>query len=132
MVNASSGDSEKYRLAYQVFLDRILNYLGAYLLKLFGSSATGSAPELHGLVFSGGIGERSSQLRADVGNYLKWLKCEVDEERNQEGPKPDVDGGVKEVTKTESGVRMFVCLTDEEIQTANMALNALRKSKLID
>ncbi|KIO22490.1 hypothetical protein M407DRAFT_15680 [Tulasnella calospora MUT 4182] len=128
MANASSGDSEKYRLAYQVFLDRILNYLGAYLLKLFGSSATGSVPELHGLVFSGGIGERSTQLRADVGNYLKWLKCEIDEERNREGPKNDVDGGVKEVTKAGSGVRMF----DEESQTANMALNALRKSKLID
>ncbi|KAG8995983.1 hypothetical protein FRB90_012859 [Tulasnella sp. 427] len=129
MAGASSPDAEKYRLAYDVFLDRILNYLGAYLLKLFGSEGR---PELHGLVFSGGIGERSSQLRADVGRYLGWLKCEVDEERNGQGPKEDVDGGVKEVTKDGSGVKIFVCLTDEESQTANMAVKALRKAKLIN
>lgn len=152
---SSGGDSEKYRLAYEVFLDRVLNYLGAYLVKLFGSGSA-TSPELHGVVFSGGIGERSTQLRADVGNYLRWLNCEVDEERNKEGPKDGVDGGVKEVTKDGSGVRIFVCLTvsiglelwspgedviiliadsllkDEESQTANMALNALRKAKLID
>ncbi|KAG8943081.1 hypothetical protein FRC04_003227 [Tulasnella sp. 424] len=128
---SSGGDSEKYRLAYEVFLDRVLNYLGAYLVKLFGSGSA-TSPELHGVVFSGGIGERSTQLRADVGNYLRWLKCEVDDERNKEGPKDGVDGGVKEVTKDGSGVRIFVCLTDEESQTANMALNALRKAKLID
>lgn len=103
-ITAQMANNETYKLAYDVFLDRLLNYIGAYFLKLR------SSPEaLDGIVFSGGIGERSANLRRDVAGYFAWLGCGVDDAANDAGPK---DGtAVTRVTKDGSKVRIFVCLT---------------------
>ncbi|KAK0193756.1 acetate and butyrate kinase [Armillaria mellea] len=53
------------RMAFDLFKDRVLNYIGSYHLKLDG--------KVDALVFSGGIGERSVELRNAVGARLKCL-----------------------------------------------------------
>ncbi|QRV92426.1 acetate kinase [Ceratobasidium sp. AG-Ba] len=58
-LNVSKDD--KARLAYNVFLDRLMNYIGSYVVKAYGAGGG-----LDGIAFSGGIGERSVELRRDA------------------------------------------------------------------
>lgn len=90
---------ETAKLAYDLFLDRLLNFIGAYLLKLRGHA--------DGIVFSGGIGEKSMELRRDVASYFNG--CVVDEALNK--GVSDEKGDVVEITKNKESLRMFVCFT---------------------
>ncbi|KAJ7352398.1 Acetokinase family-domain-containing protein [Mycena albidolilacea] len=58
-ITAQRADDDAARLAFEMFADRILNYVGSYHLKLGGAVDV--------LVFSGEIGERSKELRALIG-----------------------------------------------------------------
>ena len=105
--SVSRQDGETAKLAYDIFLDRLINFVAPYIIKILGGS---SNTRLDGIVFSGGIGERSVQLRRDLASYLAWIGVEIDEAKNQ-----DVgigsDKAVWEITKDESKMRMFVCMT---------------------
>ncbi|KXN81337.1 putative acetate kinase, partial [Leucoagaricus sp. SymC.cos] len=53
------------RLAFDIFMDRIVGFVGAYFVKLGG--------EVDALVFFGGIGEKSWHLRKAVGKRAQCL-----------------------------------------------------------
>lgn len=107
-ITAQRTDDDAARLAFELFADRVLNYVGSYHLKL------GSAVDA--LVFSGGIGERSKELRALIGERVGCLGyTQVDEERNgavdgTDGVVVDI-GAVGALTK-----RLLVCRTDEQVR----------------
>jgi acetate kinase len=61
------------QLAIEIFCYRILKYVGAYLTVLGGAEA---------VVFTGGIGEHSPEIRRRVCGGLGWLGLELDQERN--------------------------------------------------
>ncbi|KAI0783688.1 Acetokinase family-domain-containing protein [Abortiporus biennis] len=109
----------KCKLAYDLFKDRILNYVGSYYLKLQG--------QVDALVFSGGIGERSVELRHDIIKGMACLGFGIDEEGNKSAD--DVGGVVVEITggeeKDESSKRVLVCRTDEQLEMARQT--ALQK-----
>lgn len=90
-----------HRLAFDIFVDRILNYVGTYFVKLGG--------EVDALVFSGGIGEKSWQLRKVVGERARCLGFQaIDDTVNQRGGTWDIGLG--------SGKRVLVCETDEQVR----------------
>lgn len=60
--------------ALNVFVHRLVKYIGAYSMLLDG--------QLDAIVFTGGIGENSALIRERVVNYLNMLGCEIDTERN--------------------------------------------------
>ncbi|KAG8960878.1 hypothetical protein FRC03_006046 [Tulasnella sp. 419] len=119
--DTNPGEANKYQLAYNVFLDRLLNYIGAYLLKSRG--------QVDGIVFSGGIGEKSSRLRSDVARYFDWMGCIIDQKVNDNVGKEKV---VTEITAGDSKIRMFVCMTDEENECARMTLDVMKKQGAVD
>ncbi len=96
-----------YRLAFELFIDRILHYVGSYHLKLDA--------QVDALVFSGGIGERSAQLRTVLGKKVACLGyTELDEAKNKTA------GEVQEVVceiskKSHSGGKILVVKTDEQV-----------------
>ncbi|THU99982.1 hypothetical protein K435DRAFT_837523 [Dendrothele bispora CBS 962.96] len=104
--------SEMYRTAFDLFVDRILNYIGSYHLKLDA--------QVDALVFSGGIGEKSRELRKAVGQKLKCIGYNnLDDEKNTRVD--DVEGSVVEIdvrTNNESEKRILVCRTDEQFEMA--------------
>ncbi|KAF8317594.1 acetate kinase [Clavulina sp. PMI_390] len=114
------------KLTYNLFTDRIVNYVSAYVVKLLGAPGS-SASQLDGIVFSGGIGEKSVELRRDVLAYFHWIGVEVDESANKSAGKDDTKV-VFEITKATSKVKAFMCLTDEETQCAQMAKDAVASS----
>lgn len=96
-----------------------MGFLAAYLSKLLYRVPLANVA----LAFSGGIGENSAQLRADVLARLGWLGAEVDAGKNAARAQ---DGEVvRTISTAGSKLRTYVVLTDEEAQCAHMAREAL-------
>lgn len=102
---AEQGD-KKCQLAFDLFVDKILNFVGGYYVKMGG--------KLDALVFAGGIGEKGSQLRARVVEHLNCIGIELDEEKNK---KPE-DKEVVDITKSGSKHKVLICQTDEQTEMA--------------
>lgn len=90
---------EDYRLALDVFVYRIQKYIGAYMAILGRVDA---------IVFAGGIGEHSCEVRELVCRGLEGLGIIMD---------PDIKEGI-EVQSASSLVRICVISTDEELEIA--------------
>ena len=86
---AEQGD-EDAKLAFEVFVDRLVGYVGAYFVKLGG--------EVEALVFAGGIGEKGSQLREAVVKKVGCLGFALDAAANGKGSGEEVvvDVGAKD------------------------------------
>ncbi|EJD06947.1 uncharacterized protein FOMMEDRAFT_75634 [Fomitiporia mediterranea MF3/22] len=97
-------------LAFDLFVDRILGYVGSYLLKL------GGAPRVDALVFSGGIGERSARLREAVLERCRCVGFALDEKLNEQVD--GKEGVVIEIGTGVEGMKSLVCRTDEQLEMA--------------
>ncbi len=104
---------EAASLAYAVYMDRLLSYVSQYLFKLLSITPL---EEIDGIIFSGGIGEKSAELRRDVLEKFAWLGAQVDEGRNGQN-----GGQVREITKSGSKIIGWVVETDEEGWCAKLA-----------
>ncbi|CAK1364778.1 putative acetate kinase [Cercospora beticola] len=102
---AEEGD-EKCKLAFEVFVDRILGFVGSYYVKLGG--------KVDALVFAGGIGEKGGQLRKAVVERAACLGFELDGKKNK-APGEDV---VVDIGSEKSRHRVLVVQTDEQSEMA--------------
>ena len=98
-----NGD-RRAQLAIDLFCQRVKKYLGAYLATMNGADA---------VVFAGGIGENSPEIRSRICAGLDWLGIRADNTRNNalvgaEG-RFDADG---------SRIALWVIPTDEELLIA--------------
>jgi acetate kinase len=73
IIEAMDGGSERDELAFKMFCHRVRKYIGAYAAVLRGLDA---------VVFTGGIGENASRVRAESLAGLSLLDIKVDEEAN--------------------------------------------------
>ena len=110
---AAEAGNPRARLAMDVFIASIRHYLGSYLLELGGADA---------IVFTGGIGENSSRVRAGVLRDLKWFGIEVDWEANAGGE------AERNISAPESRVQIWLVPTNEEIVVARQARDLLTKT----
>jgi acetate kinase len=110
--SCSADQHDQSQLAYRVYLDRLLGYISQYLCKLLADTPVS---EIDGIVFSGGIGEKASLLRADVLKHFAWLGAEVSDENDKDG------AIVHGITTPSSALRAWVVKTDEEGWCAQLA-----------
>lgn len=102
---ATENDDRRAKLAIQLFCYRATKYIGAYLAALNGADA---------IVFSGGIGENASEIRAQICRGLKWLGLELDQETNAK-----MSGGREGVISVpDSRLAAYVIPTHEELLIA--------------
>lgn len=92
------------QLAVDLFIDRIISFVGSYYVKLGG--------KVDALVFAGGIGEKGSSFRKMVVEKLACLGFEVDDSKNQKG----VDESVVDIGKEGAKHKTLVCQTDEQVR----------------
>ncbi len=92
-------------LAIEVFCYRARKYIGAYLAAMGGADA---------VVFTGGIGENSAEVRARISDGLAWLGLELDEGRNQ----ANTGGREGLISRDGSRLAAYVIPTDEELLIA--------------
>jgi len=102
---ASSSDP-KCKLAFDIFVDRIGNYVGSYYVTLHG--------HVDALVFAGGIGEKSDALRRRVVDDASCLGFEIDEGLNGKA----ITEVVQEVGREGAKHRTLVCQTNEQFEMA--------------
>lgn len=96
-------------LAFRIMLDRILHFAGAYHLALHG--------DVDALVFAGGVGERSVELRRAVGESVGCLGfAGIDERKNSQVN--DEEGVIVDIGRGDGRKRMLVCHTDEQLEMA--------------
>ena len=98
--------SEAHKLAFDIFVDRIQGYIGSYYVKLNG--------ELDGVVFAGGIGEKSALLRRTLVDKCQCLGLAIDDVANDKGPGDEET--VKDISKgSGKGPRVLICQTNEQV-----------------
>ena len=99
----SKGDKDAL-LAFDIFVDRIVKYIGSYAL---------SMGRVDAIVFSGGIGEYSSAIREDVSKRIAALGVEIDESLNLAESGEDIF-----INSKKSIISLLRIKTDEELQIA--------------
>jgi acetate kinase len=104
--------SAQARLAVDMFTHRVVRESGAMVACLQG---------LDVLVFSGGIGEHDTQLRADVCTRLAWLGVRMDGGANARA----TGDGVQAIHAPDSSVEVWVVPTDEGSVAAQDAAELL-------
>ncbi|NLJ34846.1 MAG: acetate kinase [candidate division WS1 bacterium] len=105
LVAAEEGN-ERAAAAIELFCYRVKKYIGAYSAALGG---------LHAVVFTAGIGENSSPIRAKCVENMAYLGINIDEDSNNTvTSQPD---GV-DISRPETSVRVYVIPTDEELLIA--------------
>ena len=114
--SSTSDASDPNKLAFDMFVDRIMGYIGSYHLKLGG--------QIDALVFSGGVGEKSNILRQVIGTKVECLGyVGIDPERNQSpGEGIVVDIGKRD-GDTETSRKILVCRTDEQVRPVQYSCN---------
>jgi acetate kinase len=98
-------------LAVRVFCHRVRKYLGAYWAVLGGADA---------VIFAGGIGENSPEVRAMICSSLGALGLAIDPQRNAEA-----QGIEKRISPEGSRVEIWVIPTNEELLIARDTLNCI-------
>lgn len=102
------GDA-RAELALEIFAYRAAKYIGAYAVALRGVDA---------LVFTAGIGEHSSSMRARICKRLDFLEIQLDDALNRSSS--------KEERRISSGsVEVWVIPTNEELEVARAVAASL-------
>lgn len=91
------------KIAFDMFIKRVTDYIGSYLVTLGGADA---------IVFTAGIGENGSMVRAAIMEKLAFLGVQIDPENN------GIRGKELLVSTAESKIKCFVIPTNEEIMIA--------------
>jgi len=103
ILSAIAGGNQRARLAFDAFIHRMRQGIGAMIASLGGVDA---------LAFTGGIGENSSEVRAAACSGFEFLGLKLDRQKNGESP-VDCD-----IASPDSSVRAVVVAAREEWEIA--------------
>jgi acetate kinase len=109
LVARDRGDATS-RLAVNVFVHRLVAGIGSMAASLRGVDA---------LVFTGGIGERSAEIRARAVDAFSWLGAAVDDATN------GAAGGDADVSARDARVRVLVVTAREDLVIARATRSLL-------
>ena len=113
MEQAAVAGDERALLAEEMFAYKIRGYVGNYAAQMGGVDA---------ICFTGGIGENSGKVRADVLRGLEFLGIDLDNEINSKRQKGNVV-----LTKESSKVKVFKIPTNEELVIARDTFEIVNK-----
>jgi acetate kinase len=97
-------DDRRVRLALEIFSYRARKYIGAMMASMGGADA---------IIFTGGIGENSPEIRARICQGLEWAGVQLDTDRNSQTRAKSADISVEG-----SKLPVWVIPTDEELLIA--------------
>ena len=100
----AARDHPRARLAIEMFCYRARKYIGAYLAAMSGADA---------ILFTGGIGENSPEIRARICDGLQWAGLTIDPDRNSQPAKT-----ASQISTDSSTLAAYCIPTDEELLIA--------------
>jgi acetate kinase len=110
---AAVDQDARARLAIELFCYRARKYVGAYLAALGGATA---------LVFSGGIGEHSAEIRARICDGMQWCGLRLDMARNAA-----LQGAEGRISLPDARTHVYVIPSDEEVLIAQDTAQLLQR-----
>lgn len=114
-LKVTPGEAEihqgRCRSALNLYVERVRDYLGAYLLKLNGADA---------IVFTGGIGENSHIVRSMICTDLEWFGIHMDEDKNRSAK------GEARIDAANSRVQLWIMPTNEELIVARQSRDCIQ------
>jgi acetate kinase len=114
LAESREENDRRSELAIKIFCYRVRKYIGAYLAAMNGADA---------IVFTGGIGENSPEVRGRICDGLQWIGIELQEELNR------LHSGGREglISKEGSRPAVYVIPTDEELLIARDTVRCVLK-----
>jgi acetate kinase len=107
ILSAVKEDHKRSKYAFEIFCYRIKKYLGAYAAAMGGLDA---------FVFTGGIGENSSEVRKEVCSNLEFLGIQIDDSKNKNSEEViSVQGSKVAVLKIPTNEELVIALDTSEI-----------------
>lgn len=103
IISEMKNGNPRAKLAFEIFCYRVKKYIGAYTAVMGGVDA---------IVFTGGIGENSPDVRKKTCEGLEFLGIKIDEEKNNSSEKEKI------ITTDDSKVKVLVIPTNEELVIA--------------
>jgi acetate kinase len=116
ILKAADEGHRRALLALKAYCYRVRKYLGAYVAAMGGLDA---------VIFTGGIGQGSAEVRALALQGLECMGIEIDSQRNRDARGFDE---VCLISTDASKISVLVVPTDEERMMAREALRALGRS----
>ena len=110
---AVNAGNERARLGLEMYEQRIIKYIGAYAAEMGGVDI---------IVFTGGVGENQTGLRADVCRPLAFMGVEINEQLNA-----GIRGTETVISPPASKVIVAVVPTDEELTIARDTRDIVNK-----
>ena len=95
--------NERAAVAIDVFVHRVVHYVGAYAAAMNGVDA---------IVFTAGVGENDPEVRAKISAHFGYLGAELDSEKN------NIRGEERIISTDSSKVKLLVVPTNEELMIA--------------
>ncbi len=108
-IAARAGDANA-KLALDVYVASVRQYLGSYMVLLGGADA---------IVFTGGIGENSATMRDAICQDLGWFGIHLDGDKNKSAK------GEARIDAANSRVQLWIMPTNEELIVARQTAAAL-------
>jgi len=105
-------DDRRVRLGVEIFCYRARKYIGAYLAAMGGADA---------VVFTGGIGENSPEVRARICSGMEWAGLWLDAAKNQE-----TVGREGMISTEDSKLSAYAIPTDEELLIARDTVRVIK------
>ncbi|MCK6604561.1 MAG: acetate kinase [Ignavibacteriaceae bacterium] len=112
VISSMHDGVKRAKYAFEIFCYRVRKYIGAYAAALGGVDA---------VVFTGGIGENSADVRRESLKDLSFLGLELDPERNAKGDNI--------ISTDSSRVKIFRIPTNEELVIALDTEEIVREMK---
>jgi len=107
------NNDRRAHLAIEIFCYRARKYIGAFLAAIGGAEA---------IVFTGGIGENSPEIRSRICTGLEWAGLELDSNKNADA----VSGSEGVISKDGSRLAVYVIPTDEELLIARDTVRCVK------
>ena len=118
LLNAMNRDhDEQATLAVELFCYHARKYLGAYLAALGGADA---------IIFGGGIGESSPEIRNRLCENMAWCGLEIDPAHNQRAVNL-APGTAACISPSRATLSAYVVAADEETTIARQTVDCLTR-----
>lgn len=113
LAEEKENNDRRSHLAIEVFCYRVRKYIGAFLAGIGGADA---------VIFTGGIGENSPEVRSRICNGLEWMGVELDEDKNLQAR----NGFEGPISKSDCRISTYVIPTDEELLIARDTVRCVK------
>ena len=109
--DAAKEGNERAKFALDMFATRAKRYIAGYMAEI---------EKVDAIVFTGGIGENSIEMREDILKGFEQFGIKIDSEKN------NVRGGEHVISTDDSKVKIMVIATNEELMIARDTKNLVK------